>query len=689
PGPTAPYTGMLPGFVAGHYRRDDLSIDLVQLARFANARLILGAASGIDRASRHIHVEGRAPIAYDLAAINIGITSDLPSLPGFAEHAVPAKPLGMFARRWSAFRAAVQRGEMPADIAVIGGGVGGVELALAMAHALRQDGHGAAVTIIEKGRALPGLGPRARAALLDRLTGLGVVLIEGAEPRRILHDAVQLGEDRVVAARLTVGTAGARPQGWLAGTGLDLAGGFISVDRQLRSSDHAIYATGDCAHLPDPRPKAGVFAVREAPVLLHNLRAALGGGKPRSYAPQRDYLKLISLGGKSAVADKFGLRLQGAWLWRWKDRIDRKFMRKFTDLPPMPAPALPRRVADGVIEALGTKPACGGCGAKVGGETLAGVLATLPEPGRADIRNGPGDDAAILRVGGTEQVFTTDHLRAFTEDPFVMARIAAVHALGDIWAMGAAPQAALAHVILPPMSARMQGDWLQEIMAAASQVFASAGAAIAGGHTSTGAELTIGFSVTGLLDGPAITLAAARPGDALILTKAIGSGTILAGEMARRARGDWVAEALLAMSVPQGAAAGILTTAHAMTDVTGFGLAGHLMGICRASGVAARLNLDAIPLMTGALDLARAGVRSSLYDENRKTAAAMALPDDPRADLLFDPQTAGGLLAAVAPDRAAACLQALQKAGITAAHIGGITEGSPFISVDYSVSRLT
>jgi selenide,water dikinase len=196
-----------------------------------------------------------------------------------------------------------------------------------------------------------------------------------------------------------------------------------------------------------------------------------------------------------------------------------------------------------------------------------------------------------------------------------------------------------------------------------------------------GAELTLGFSVTGLLEKPAITLAGARPGDALILTKPIGSGTILAGEMATRARGEWVAEALQQMSVSQGDAARILATAQAMTDVTGFGLAGHLMGLCRASGVCAELSLADIPVMAGAEALATQGIRSSLFPANKEVAAQMQVGQSARASLLFDPQTAGGLLAAVAPDTASALVNDLKSAGYPAAIIGKISAGAPFITV--------
>ena len=133
PGPTAPYSGMLPGFVAGHYSRDDLDIDLVKLARFAGARLINGAAEHIDPVAKTITVTGRGLIAFDVASVDVGITSAMPLLAGFAEHGVPAKPLGTFASRWEAFRTTAQSPE----IAVIGGGVAGAELAMAMAFALR------------------------------------------------------------------------------------------------------------------------------------------------------------------------------------------------------------------------------------------------------------------------------------------------------------------------------------------------------------------------------------------------------------------------------------------------------------------------------------------------------------------------------------------------------------------------
>ncbi len=218
-----------------------------------------------------------------------------------------------------------------------------------------------------------------------------------------------------------------------------------------------------------------------------------------------------------------------------------------------------------------------------------------------------------------------------------MARIAAVHALGDIWAMGAEPQAATATVILPRMTPALQEAWLAEIMAAASAVFAGEGAAVVGGHTSLGAELTLGFTVTGICRHAPLTLTGARPGDALILTKPLGSGTILAGEMALAARGPEVAACWDEMVRPQGTAARALAGARAMTDVTGFGLAGHLMNMLDASGAAARLALRDVPLLVGAERLARAGVRSTIFEQNRQVAPRVSCEESAAAALLVRP----------------------------------------------------
>lgn len=663
PGPTAPYSGMLPGFVAGHYTREELDIDLVKLARFAGARLINGKAAAIDPVGKTITVQGRPPVAYDVAALDVGITSEMPKLAGFSEYGIPAKPLGVFASRWDAYRNTATAPK----VAVIGGGVAGAELAMAMAYALRDKPP--TVSLIDRSLVLDGFDTPARSRLLAALSDLNVILVENADVVEVLPDAVRLSDDTVVPSDFTTGAAGARPHDWVGDIGLDLHDGFLTVGPTLQTSHSDVFAVGDCAHLShDPRPKAGVFAVREAPYLFDNLRARLSGGALRKFQPQKDYLKLISLGGKTALAEKFGTARRGTLLWRWKDQIDRKFMTQFDGLT-MPADPLPLRVADGVLTEIGDAPLCGGCGAKVGRGALQHALADLPKPTRDDIVSLPGDDAAVLKTGGVVQAFTTDHLSAVTLDPVMMANIASTHALGDIWAMGAAPQAAVLSLTLPRMSLDLQRRTVGEITATVAQALSDCGAVLVGGHTTLGDSMTIGLSITGLCDSAPITLSGAKAGDVLVLSKPIGSGTILAAEMRGMARGGDVLACLQQMVQSQHDTSSLLRGVNAMTDVTGFGLAGHLAGICEASGVGATVRLNEVPIMDGALDLSQRGVRSSLFADNRNDARVTA-PDTPRAALMFDPQTGGGLLAAVPKDMA----DTLTEDRFTI--IGEITDGS-------------
>ncbi|MBQ0805045.1 MAG: selenide, water dikinase SelD [Sulfitobacter sp.] len=679
PGPTAPYTGMLPGHVAGHYSRDTLEIDLVRLCRFAGARLILAHATDINRTARLITVKGQGPIAYDVASIDIGITAEM-SIAGFADHAVGAKPLDIYAQRWRDFVSATTQGTATPTVAVIGGGVAGCELALAMSHALQQAGVKPAVTVIEAGPQISGVGDTARRKLLSAMSQAGIALRTDAHVTQVTASQVLLDRQEPVQAALTVGAAGAFPHGWLARTDLPLIEGFIETNPDLSiKGDTSVFAVGDCAAMPfAPRPKAGVFAVRAAPVLHHNLRAALTGGARKIFKPQKNYLKLISFGGKSAMAEKFGFAVSGPLLWRWKDRIDRAFMDKLDHLPPMKAARIPETSALGAREIMQEKPLCGGCGAKVGGALLADALSNLDTHAHPQVVTGVGDDAAVVKMpGGGFQVLSTDHLRAMVHDPVQMTRIAAVHALGDVWAMGAAPQVALSSLILPRMSPPLQARTLREITDAARAVFDAAGASLVGGHTTMGAELTIGFTVTGTRDTMPITIAGAQPDDVLLLTRPIGSGVMMAAHMEGTAQGRDVANTLAIMQQPQSQQADILRDAHAMTDVTGFGLAGHVLAMCKASGLCATLRHADIPVYAGARALSDAGVGSSLLQANRDNAPTAGI-DDP---LIHDPQTAGGLLAALPPKAAETALRQLESKGLQGWIIGTLQTGAPSLTL--------
>ena len=234
PGPAAPYTGMLPGLIAGHYRRDEIMIDLLRLARQSGALAILDRATGIDRDRRLVHLADRPPIAYDLLSLDVGIASDLPDIPGYSDHAVSAKPLGRYAEAWEAF---VTRALPAPRLTIIGGGVAGMELALASQHRLAGLGRTPAITVIERSAAvLPNIGRGARDSLLAHAARAGIRLVTGAEVAEIAAQSVRLTTGEVLASDFTLSVAGTRPQGWLAETGLALSQGFVTVGPTLQLS---------------------------------------------------------------------------------------------------------------------------------------------------------------------------------------------------------------------------------------------------------------------------------------------------------------------------------------------------------------------------------------------------------------------------------------------------------------------
>ena len=695
-GSSAPYSGMLPGLIAGHYTPEEMHVDLHALARFAGARFVDATVTGIDLEGRRLRFADRPPLAFDLLSINAGITPALPARLRDGAGLTPVKPIARFYPRWQALLARVQDATRPLRIAVVGGGAGGLELALAVDYRLRQlrDAAGqprrvqlALYTASE--RLLPGHAPGAGRALATVLADRGIALHLATRSEEVADGQLISAAGQRFAADETLWVTQAAPAPWLATAGLAVdTDGFVRVNGQLQSVSHPfVFAAGDCASVEGAaRPKAGVYAVRQGLPLAENLRRAAAGQPLRAYHAQRDALAILATGPRSAIALRGRWRLHGTWVWHWKDFIDRRFMRRFQQLPlAMPdIPDLTAPNASPALAALGPLAMrCGGCGSKVGAEILRAAIRDLqPQGTRADVLAGlhAADDAAVTLVPlGRAAVHSIDGFRSFGADPYLFGRITAAHALSDLYAMGATPQSALAYVTLPLAAPGLMQRDLSQVLAGAIATLNADGALLVGGHTAEGAELSLALAVNGHVD-PAQLARKDSPqaGDVLLLTKPLGTGVVLAAAMRGLASASAIDACLASMLATNAAAARVLTAlpVHALTDVTGFGLAGHLAEMLRRGGYRARLDAAALPVLPDALALAASGIRSSLHRQNARLDPAIALDgvasDETLAALLFDPQTSGGLLIALPAAVAPRALAALATAGVQAHRIGTI-----------------
>ncbi|MBW4447453.1 MAG: selenide, water dikinase SelD [Spirirestis rafaelensis WJT71-NPBG6] len=704
-----PYSGMLPGHIAGFYTHDECHIDLRRLAQFAQAQLYIDKVVGLDLKNNKVFCANRPPVAFDVLSIDIGSTPATLSVSG-AEYAIPAKPVAQLLKHW--YQLLEDVAEKPKElirIGVVGGGAGGVELALSMQANLLKIGdweknfsHLEIHLFQRDAELMPHYHPSMRRLVTQLLTKRGIQLhlresVCKVAPNNFTstsYEPAEKGELNIICEsglkvkcdRLFWVTQASATQ-WLKTTQLATDDqGFILVDDTLRSLTHPhVFAAGDIATMVNhPRPKAGVFAVRQGKPLFENLQRILLGKSPKPYKPQKQYLSLIGTGDKRAIATRGFLTLPPhKLLWHLKDSIDRQFMQRFSEglatrdwglgikrnlqnfFSP-PPPLLPSPT-----------PPCAGCGSKVGSTVLKEVLHRIKQEqligkDRKDIIIGldTPDDAAVIKIENNQlMVQTIDYFPTLINDPYIFGQISANHCLSDILAMGAIPQSALAIATIPHAAPSKIAETLYQLLSGAVKVLNQAQAPLIGGHTTQGAELAFGLTCNGLVyPDKLLRKSGMQPGEVLILTKALGTGTLFAAQMRHQVKNRWIDAAVESMLLSQAAAACLLShQATACTDVTGFGLLGHLLEMVQASGVAVELQLEAIPILEGASETLQQGIFSSLHPENLQASGYICnlaqTESHSNYPILFDPQTAGGLLASIPEAQAEECLIALKDLG--------------------------
>ena len=668
-----PYSGMLPGYVAGFYNYEETHIDLRRLAYFAKADFLRDEMIGLDLENKKVICRDKPPVRFDYLSLDIGSTPNAANIPGTKEYTIPAKPVPEFLKAWQKILDETSANPTKKQaIIIIGGGAGGTELAFNIHHALTQK-------LIS-----PEL-------LSLHLVHRGSELISGNENPWVSKKTERLLREKGVKLHLNEEVTTVEKEGLCCKSGLELTGkmiwvtqasapiwikksgiqtddrGFVIVDETLRSPSHPfIFATGDIASMRDhPRPKAGVFAVRQGKPLFQNWRRTFTNERLINYQPQKRYLALIGTGDKQAIASWWKLGWRAKWLWTWKDKIDHKFMDQFAELPEMKP-----MMAAAEIQ---PKMYCAGCGAKVGKDILSAALADLEIPKTDGVIVGldQPDDAAIIQVPSDKLlVQTIDYFPSLINDPYLLGKIVTQHCLSDLYAMGANPHSVLVLASIPHGKARVQQGLLGQMLAGILSVLKTENIALIGGHTNESDKLGLGLTCNGFVNQSEIWRKnEVKAEQALILTKPLGTGTLFAAEMQQAAQGKWIDGAIASMVQSNRTAAEILRKhgATACTDITGFGLAGHLLEMLQSSGLSAELFLDKLPILNGSIQTIKTGFTSSLAPQNHTAEqfvnAEVNLRDRPEYELLFDPQTSGGLLAAIAPDLVTDCLDDLQKNG--------------------------
>ncbi|MBP7607439.1 MAG: FAD-dependent oxidoreductase [Giesbergeria sp.] len=328
------YSGMLPGWVAGHYRLGECAVALDTLAGRAGALLHTSAGTALDLQHNTLHCADGTQLPFDRLSIDTGPVAALDELPGAAEHALPVRPIEGFVAAWPGVVQRIASQRQRFELVVLGAGAAGVELALAIHHRAMVQGWSHLHLTLVGGSAEPldGVAPGAGRRVAKLLAQRGIQWVGNRRAARV--DAGQLvfadgGAPLLFDACLAV--TGAAAPAWPAASGLDTdARGFIRVKRTLQSTSHPqVTAAGDIAAYADARPKSGVFAVRAGPVLAQNLRALCTGQPPADWTPQQRALYLVSTGNHRAIAAWGRWAWNGAWVWRWKERIDRGFVARF------------------------------------------------------------------------------------------------------------------------------------------------------------------------------------------------------------------------------------------------------------------------------------------------------------------------------------------------------------------------
>ncbi|MBP7280040.1 MAG: selenide, water dikinase SelD [Leptospiraceae bacterium] len=690
-----PYSGMLPGYIAGTYTKEECMIDLRHISKFAGALFVQGNVTGLDLKSKMVLLENRPPIPYDILSLNVGIVPDLESIVG-KEYVTPIKPAISFFYKWMGVLAKIKKGEFGNRfrVGILGAGAGGIEIAFTMHKRLKDIIPNIEIHIFQRRKEiLTGLNDGARKKVLRILKDKQILLhlneeICNIKSKENSFECTSIHGNKFFLDFI-VGAVKAKTLDWIEESELTKdESGFVLVNEFLQTVSHPdVFAVGDIASMEKyPRPKAGVFAVRQSLPLYKNILHSLKNTPLEKFQPQENYLTLLNTGDGRAIASRGNFSL-GAfkWIWDWKNSIDTGFMQKFQNLPVKMSEVAMTRNQNEPMQ-------CRGCGSKASSDLLRSALNRL-EIYQSNLKKSKQstqkfaktiiglkqrEDSSLIQISKKANlVQSVDYFKPIVDDLFIAGKIAANHALNDLYAKGVNAHSAQAIVSLDRDA---NEEDLFQLLAGASFVFSQEGVELLGGHTNSGTEFGIGFVCNGFSDTNTFySKNKAKASEVLILTKPIGVGLVFAAEMQNKVSPLSVDAAIQSMLLSNFSAMHILKKYKigACTDVTGFGLAGHLLEILQGSKLYAKLDLEKIPLLFELKFLLEKNpeIQSSLFPSNWKSFDKYFAGDKTNSiySLLFDPQTSGGLLFSLPRIQADKCLLELRKEGYDASVIGNLS----------------
>ena len=685
---------MLPGVLAGQYEVQEMEIDLVRLCASAGARLIVGEVTEVDHVNREIKFRNRPALAFDVLSIGIGSRPTFDGVKvGDENPLVAVKPMQSFLERLKTKLTQVQQTAQASAksksvrIVIVGGGIGSIEIAFCLHKRLQDDpdslGFGssakAELSLVTGGKRVgAGLLPATQDKVLEHFGQRDITAVEGSRVAEINQDHLLLTNgDRVDADVVIWATSAIAPQ-LLGELGFETDGrGFLSTRPTLQTvTSDRVFAVGDSGTIVGSNlVKAGVYAVRQGPVLWDNIQRLISKRKLLDYVPQSGFLKLINTADSKTIAEFKGKTIYAGWCWKLKNRIDVKFMKMYQNYKPMEMSQSPPVDPDEIMRCLG-------CGGKIGSQLLSQVLSELEVPPHEDVVIGleNPDDAAVIRTYDERVTVTTDFFASPFDDPYMVGRIALLNSASGCCVMGAQPTGGLAIVQLPLGHPRAQAQVMRELMAGGVEELKKMNATIVGGHSIEGPRITIGYTILGRQLVDPKTKGMLQTGDLLVINKSIGTGVLLAALMQGKLPGAAYQPLVDAMLQSNYVALRLIQEFEisGITDVTGFGLAGHLAEMLTASQRSAEIRMSDVPVLPGCQDLIAEGIESTLAPDNRLVSQKVAIeasPSELEIASLFDPQTSGGLLFGVAENKAQRVIEFLKNEGFgDTVAIGQVTQ---------------